>query len=361
MIRKSFDGAIFIFISIIMLVSFSFTLIINIQKLEESYSELSNSNSKNMIGITDSIGKDEVKKDYLNFFEQVKQKEDIILKVSYADVGFENLNQNIGIYFNGKVNNEYKLLEGRFFNIDELNSRDKLVVVGKDVLNKCIYENGERYLLREKEKFKVIGIIGKEDFKTQYDDYIIYNLNALIYDIRDVDKVQWTLDSIVYSAEELKEIVGEYDNSKLLQGFSYEDDTSDLEKALKSNKDIIISFVLIIITVLLALIQAILYWVNSLKIEIGVRMSYGATSKSIIIELLKRYYLVTITAAIVAIISVKIIIEVFNVSLLMFQLNLDAIMKMSVLLIISGIIPVSSIIYTIKNFTIINMLKEGSN
>ena len=362
MIKKAFSGSIFIFLCIIIIVFFSFALIVNVQKLEESYSEVSNYNTENMISIGERAGEDILeKKEYFEFFESIKQKEDIILKISGGDVGFENFMSNVGIYFNGKVNNLYNVLEGRFFNADDLNSTDKLVVVGKEVLNKCIYEDGERYLLREKGKFKVIGVVGKEDFQTQYDDIIIYNLNSLIYDIRDVNFLNWKLDSVVYGAEELKSIVEEYDNSKLLQGYVLEEDTTALEKALKNNEDTIISFALIIITVFLALIQAILYWVNSLKIEIGVRKSYGASNNNIIVQLLKRYYLVTITAATVAIIGVKVIVETFSIKLLMFQFNMETLVSVAVLLIILGVVPLTSIIYIIKNFTIIDMLKEGSS
>ena len=359
--RKILKGSSFIIICISILIIFSFSLVISIEKIEQTYGDFNNQNTSNKINIVAPNLEDAYKynkKVYLDFYDEIKNKEDVIIKFYGLDVGFENAPNNLGLYFNGEINTSYNLMEGRFFSKDDFKSNEKLVVIGKDILEKCIDENGEKYLINEGDTFKVIGVIGRENYTTQYDDMIIYNLNTLINKIRLIENGEWVLDSLVHSKEELSNYVYECDESKELIPYVPEINETSLELSINNNKDIVISFMLIIITISLGLVQAIVYWSNGLTLEIGVRKSFGATRANILINVLKRYYLISFLAAIITVVITKGISIIFKVDTSINLFSVTNIINLIILLIAFGIVPIVSIEYNMKKYTIIEMLKE---
>ena len=195
---KISKNSFFIFLCNFIILIFLLVLLISIKQLEESYIELNNQNTRNVVYIThdENITCEEYRNELYSFFEKVKEKENIILKVEGLDIGFENSGSSIGIYFSNEINNFYNILEGRGFSLDDIKNKRKVVLIGKSLLPKCLEKNGKKYLIRGKDEFEVIGIVGKDGITTQYDEYVIYNLTSLIYDIRQVELGAWSLDSL---------------------------------------------------------------------------------------------------------------------------------------------------------------------
>lgn len=381
MFKRAFYGTIFIFISITIIIFFFFTMIINIENIRRSYDEFNNQDTKNAVffGIdynklvnhedeqhnhgtegNNQSSSEQVneKTAMLKIFEELKKNNDIIIKAYGLDVGFENLDNNKGIYFNGKFNYPYNLIEGRFFNIQDFENKTKVVVIGKDIINKSIVEDGKRYLLRDNEKYEVIGVIGKKNYTTQYDDMILYNLNAMVNSIRGVEKGAWQLDSLVYSSEELKKIVQDDDTSKSLAAFQLDLKSDNVKRSINSNRPVIISFILVIIVVVLALIQAVFYWIEGLKLEIGVRKGYGASNSDIIYVIMQRYFIVAGSSTVFALCIVQICKTIFGIQLFQFELNAVVIASLFIVLLLLGLIPGLAAFSSIKNMNIASLLKE---
>lgn len=364
---KISKNSFFIFLCNFIILIFLLVLLISIKQLEESYIELNNQNTRNVVYIThdENITCEEYRNELYSFFEKVKEKENIILKVEGLDIGFENSGSSIGIYFSNEINNFYSILEGRGFSLDDIKNKRKVVLIGKSLLPKCLEKNGKKYLIRGKDEFEVIGIVGKDGITTQYDEYVIYNLTSLIYDIRQVELGAWSLDSLKYSGDELNKIIQASDLSGHLQGkkaSEFAPSFNPLKETLNSNKNILITFGLIIITIILALIQAIFYWIKRSKLEMGIRRTYGATNFNIVLGMLKNYYIVTFSAMILALIFIYAFSTIFNMGL---SITDKDFIKVTELIFIAnfilGIFPFISTVYVLKHDTIVNMLKEGTS
>lgn len=369
MLKKIFLGTQYIFICIVIMVFFSFTMIINISNIQEGYKEHSSSDTKNMIGIgaertKDTNGKENdynpiaEKKLYINFLNKVRQKKDIIIKVSGLNMGFVNLDNNVGLYFNGRYDCPYHILKGRFFTKEEMDSKDKKVVIGKDVVSQTIKEGDKTYILYRQDRYEVIGVVGKEKNDTLYDDIVLYNLANLAESKENVASGDWKIDSYVYNTDELRNIISTYDHSHLLRGHVYKGMPTALKQTLKYNTQMFISAILIGMAVFLALVQATIYWIENLKLEIGIRKKCGGRDFEVLSLIMKRYYIVSFVATAISFAILELIKKVFNFEFLQYA-NFSLMLKvLLVQIVVVGLIPCMVFLLNIRKISIGNLLRE---
>lgn len=385
--RKSLRGTLFIYLSITIMISFMFTFVINITRILKDYKDYYEQETNNFLYIAADVntyivdgdsgeieGNQSVKnnecynnffeKDYKELFNNLKGVNDIIIKTRGLDVGLPIMNiiYNIGLYYNGEIPCKYTMLEGHFFTHKEMESNEKFVVIGKNNISKCIEENGEKYLLKGEEKVKVIGVIGEENYDSIYDNYVFYNLNAFANEIRGIGLGEWKVDSTKYSREELKKIIKDNGRDDCLYGGDSDTSTNGaaINDTFSRNKDTVISSLLIAITLLIALVQAIIYWIGKLRLEIGVRKSYGATNRQILFIVIKGFYLVELLSTITAILVIGILSKIKIFRVFYTGINKEIIIGIMGLLIVIGFIPLVSTILVLRKNTIVDMLKEGA-
>ncbi|GKX67749.1 ABC transporter permease [Inconstantimicrobium mannanitabidum] len=375
MLKKIFLGTKFIFVCIVIMVFFSFTMIINITNIQESYKEHSSSDTKNMLylGFTgsneanhiDSDGdeKDDkskmvsAKKAYIDFLKNVRQKKDIIIKVSWGNMGFVNKDNNVGLYFNGRYDCPYHILKGRFFTKEEMDSKDKKVVIGKDVLSQTIKEGDKTYILCGQDKYEVIGVVGKEKISTLYDDIILCNLTNFAEAKESIANLEWKIDSNVYDISQLRNIISTYDSNHLLMGTSDEMPAA-LKQSLRYNTQMFISTILIGIAVFLGLVQATVYWIENLKLEIGIRKKCGARDFEILCLIMKRYFIVSIVATIISLGILEFAKNIFKFEFLQYA-DFNLMLKILFVQIIAvGLIPCMVFLFNIRKASIGSLLRE---
>lgn len=346
----------FIILCIVSMVLFFSIIVGNIKNATKSILELNNQLTQNHIGISfnDNLKNQEL----VDLINKIKQNENIIIKY-YLQTGFDYDVNSEGVYFNGIFNNSYNILEGRFFTNEDFKEDNNLAVIGKNVLKYTTLENNKRYILRGLDKYEVIGIIGKEELSSRYDDTILYNLNSVLKDNENLYRNTWWIDSETISRIDLEEIIKNVDNNGLIQVDTMEDSSPNpLNQAIKGLKTLIINFTLIILCVLLTLIMSILYWIDNISLEIGIRKNYGATNKDIFLDIVKRYILISIISIIVSLIFEKVLFKIKFLELLNYKISYINIILSSVFVIIVGVIFISISIYKI-NKTEINELLKG--
>ncbi|GKX67745.1 ABC transporter permease [Inconstantimicrobium mannanitabidum] len=373
MVKKTFLGTQYIFICIVIMVFFSFTMIINITNIQEGYKEHSSSDTKNMMYIdfvqsdgTKDIDADEKdskskivskKKAYIDFLKSVRQKKDIIIKVSGGIMGFINSDYNVGLYFNGRYDCPYHILKGRFFTKEEMESKAKTVVIGKDVVSQTIKEGDKTYILCGQDKYEVIGVVGKENASTLYDDIVLYNLINLADSKENIGSIEWKIDSNVYNVNELRNIISTYDDSHLLKGAFYKMPPA-LKDSLKYNTQMFISTVLIGIAVFLGLVQATVYWIENLKLEIGIRKKCGARDFQILCLIMKRYFIVSIVATTISFVVLEIVKNIFKFEFLQYA-DFNLMLKILLVQIIAvGLIPCMAFLFSIRKISVGSLLRE---
>lgn len=377
--NKKIKNEIFIYVCVLIMTLFMLFIINNISSILFNVIKFSNQDTNNFIyiapdrytGVKDEDWDEELNEskcskesfftDYITLYSNLKKQNNIILKVSYLDIGLNNSeSNNIGIYCNGKYTCKYNLIKGRFFNSNDMQSNTKELVIGKDILKKCIKENNQYYLYKDNEKIKVIGVIGYKDKSSTYDNYIFYNLDAFINEIRDVNCGQWTLDSTVYNSKELKNIIIKNRRDTCLKGDDNDiNKTSEIIKdTISKSKDLFISLFIILITMIIALIQSIIYWIDKMRVEVGIRRQSGASRFIITISIIRKFYI----AEAIALLSSLLIIFIYsklNSTIVMYYFNYELIFIILFLLIL-GIIPGTLISILLKRNTISALTKEGN-
>ena len=345
----------FIVLCIVSMLLFFSLIVGNVENITKSILEANNQLTSNYISIrfNDELQNQEV----LGLINEVKRSEDIIIKY-YLQTGFDYDVKSEGIFFNGTFNNSYNLLEGRFFTKDDFRTDANFAVIGKEVLKYTKMENDRRYILRGLDKYEVIGIIGKEKLSSRYDDMILYNLNSILNSHEFLNKDTWWIDSLNKSRVEIKKEVTNIGDNQLIQIIDQVDNPPNpLSQAIKRSQTVIVSFILIILCVLLTLVRSILYWIENISLEMGVRKKYGATNKDIFFDIVKRYLLISMGSMIISVIIQKILLKINFLELFNYQISYINIILSIMFIIILGIIFICIAMYKMSKIEINQLLK----
>lgn len=304
--KKSIRKSHFIIICIVSMLVFVSLISSCIENARLSSLEANNEKSNNYIqfSFNEALKNEDIK----NIINKISENDNIILSHLHG-LEFQAGTAGEGIYFNENFTGGYNLLEGRFFNRNDFKSNSKVVVIGKDVLKMSKMENEKRYIYRGTDRYEVIGVIGKKNLPTRYDSLVLYNLNEELNEGNIKAELSWTLDSKSKSESELKQIINKinssYNNAIVLKE-KYAD-PNPLSTAISSSNYTITNFSLVIICILLSLIKAISYWIESIKLEIGVRKAFGASNNKLCLTVLGRYTLISIIGIVVSLVIQKIL------------------------------------------------------
>ncbi len=298
----------FIIICIVTMSIFVSLITSYVEKERKSILELNNFKSKNSVNF--SIGENIENFERINTINSLKKNKDIIITHLYG-MRFEPGTMGEGIYFNGEYKNGYNLLQGRFFNKSDFESDKKIVVIGKGVLDKTHVKNGKRYILSGTDEYEVIGVIGKKNVQTRYDILVLYNLNCELNNKDIISDTNWTLDSLSTEEKKLQdmlcEINEEHKDVRILLKYK-EGQFNPLESALRSSDFLIYNSLLIIGCVFFSLVRSICFWLDNIRLEIGIRKAFGANDRDLLFDMLKRYISISLISILAAIGIQKILI-----------------------------------------------------
>lgn len=290
-LRRETRESKFIILSIISILIFVIIITGNINKAYDSILEFDNQFTNNSIGVSfdDRLDNQEI----LNRISAIQQNKNIIVRFICKVFDYESnyiADSNCeGIYFSGEFNSAYNLISGRFFNKNDFEENNNLVVIGKDMLKYTKIEGEKRYLLNGKTKFEVIGIVGKKGVSTMYDDKIIFNLGYIFNNKHFVTKDSWAVDSTTLSKQQLIDIVKKADKNINIEESLIGKRPNPLRNAIKNSKGLIIGVLGIIFCAMFTLFISLHNWFDLIKLEIGIRQCSGATRGNIMTIILRRY------------------------------------------------------------------------
>lgn len=195
------------------------------------------------------------------------------------------------IYYNYNLSNNLPILEGKNFTLKQINSNEKLILVGKDLKKYIVTENGINYFTIDDDKYRVIGIMGN-DSKTGYDDTFFINMKSM-NSLSD-NRATWSLN--VSNNEDLNNVMNEYKELGIKKSSPLEFTKSDavnnkitISYLLQTYPDFIYIFEVVFGFGILNLIVIVYFWIDKSIKEIGIRKAYGATNFDIAKLILKRY------------------------------------------------------------------------
>lgn len=246
-----------------------------------------------------------------------------------------------GIYYNYNIGNIFPILEGRNFTLEEINSTEKKILVGKNIRSNTIEENDKKYFIIGEEKFEVIGTLGSEERNTAYDDIFIINLKSSkgLSDIR----ARWKLN--VSNNNNLENILNEYRELAITNSVNIDIRNEDYKKInildiLLARPEFINIFLMVFGFGVINLIIIVYYWINKNIKEIGIRKAYGGTDLIISLQILLQYEVSVFISIILGILSHLVLKSVLTKIFPMFTFDLyyENIILSTLLFMIIGLI-----------------------
>ncbi|WP_297518763.1 ABC transporter permease [uncultured Clostridium sp.] len=361
MVIKKLRKSKFVWISMTMIILFVFVIGGSINSLKDLLHTENGIMPSNNISVTFNS---ELKNDeFLKILEKLKSDKNLVLNYGAANE-FSSYESNVhGIYYDENYELGFNLLEGRYFSKEEIQSENKLAIIGRGMIKSCIEENGTRYIFRGKHKYRVIGIIGNEkdvNKEATYDYTIIYNLNSIL-NIEDFSKEYWDIGSNLYSQDEIISRVTTMLGADEITGIAYYEGLypEPLKGAIGMSMPLIINCIFIIICMILTLLRAIVYWIEYLKLEFGVRLAFGATKKEIMKIILERYLLIYSISTASAIVINYILRETKINGIFNYEIGVNFIIYSFIFLCILSLITIPFIKRIIDKTKISQLLKEN--
>lgn len=179
------------------------------------------------------------------------------------------------------------LLKGRYFTIDEVNSNNSLVVVGKEVYEQVKSSMINNFIKINGSNYKVIGVLGRSETGSQWDSAVYMPLYALPQSLQSIKQESYNIflrNNNGDPSNYLDNLEGKFYelNSSLKININKEIDSSKKNESIWINAVFIslLSGVILFVSCI-NVINLSLYWILDRKREIGIRKAIGASNRNI--------------------------------------------------------------------------------
>jgi putative ABC transport system permease protein len=317
-----------------------------INTLESAYNNIAEMNmlqSKNSIGFEINNPKGVSGKEFLNI---IKSEKDIVLQKDGLILGSYF---GKAIFFDSNSNFNLPLINGRFLTKQDFDENTKVAVIGKNLRNITFFKNGNEFLKYEKEDYLVVGILGHTNRSSNFDDFFFLSLGSLLpkYENLEFFNNLWVVDNknseVESSFNNLNSKVTKLNSNVTLNRTFVQTSKSYLEDLL-SNRIFSLGLTAIVIVVLiLNIVNATNFYIESKRKEIGVRKTFGATNFQIAKKILLDYEFQAVTAFFIAQIFYIILIK-YNIAPLIFG---DSVYFLSTFISFIFILTIGSIVAAI--------------
>ncbi len=234
-----------------------------------------------------------------DFFNILNSQNDLMFQKKYITDGYIN---GQAIYFSVNPKERPNIINGRYFEKNDFHGNTPVAVIGKDIKDKTITENGQRYLFVNNTKYLVIGIMSGKDsvfnneFLINYNSYIL-NHNSNI-DPKDFYQIQWksgTQNKFLQLKQKLKNM----DSNMVLS----KDNSRTIINPIKDYIANRMSYLITIITIfILNIISISSYYIDEKRKEIGVLKAFGIRNITIIKKIIFQYEIISFFSFVIGII-----------------------------------------------------------
>lgn len=200
---------------------------------------------------------------------------------TYASVSAEWFVRNNGWH--------YPISEGKYFTKEQIQTGEKVVLIGKTYKEYTYKENNKTYINIEKEKYQVLGVVGTSEQISLWDSRIFMPCTSLpekmIKEMSEYHDMTFILynekGKLAKDEKVIQKNAGKiFDEPKvILQG---KIESGNMAEDLMNNPDMI--YTIAIVGYLVSLIYAInivAFWMEKRKYEIGIRKALGYKNRDI--------------------------------------------------------------------------------
>lgn len=286
--------------------------------------------------------------------DSVEKYKDVYLECYPLEVSLNSDKNNFGKLIYSNQNNIFtpKIMEGRYFTLEELSSSDAKVVIDIDI-KKFVDENNQIEI--HNKKYNVIGVMGDSSGKSIYEDDFVVPMKAMEVNMTKPNRMVLGESNIDNIKNDLNKNKVEFIESKPLNEI-------DMKYIIEKTMDFIKIFVQTTIIGILSIFIIMMFWTKGYAKEIGVRKALGATNSRIIFEIFLKYQFILIVSfligSIIHILLEKILnnmLPYVNLTYTFYNVFLVYIVAM-IIGVLSGILP---IIKSIKTKPSISIKENG--
>lgn len=261
-------------------------------------------------------------------------------------------------WFGEKNSWSYPILEGRCYTSYEIKKEKKVALIGKDLKK---YMDNDRTISIHKEKYDVVGIVGLKEKPLPWDSMIFMPMtslpsNGIEIGIGQDYKGQFPM--VIYNCQDntLKQIDNfiakgknkwdKFDNSKpeALHGYRLLDDIVSLDSDFK------FIAIMLYIAAIIQSIVTMMFWIQSMKFEVGLRKAMGHTNFQIARLIYSEIFVLALFSFMISI-FIQLIFNLFMTNISGYDISLkfqNLVLGIAVVVITSLIVSVYPILKSFK-------------
>lgn len=286
------------------------TLSINISNINDTNMQLYELNKGiegNSIGVIFKFSKEIEIENFVEILDSIDNNSVFNINYSINTNGVDSYSV-ISHYFKENIKIKYPILEGQFYSIDNIKAQDKVVVVGKELKKLIEEENGDKTINIMGEKYTVLGIVGRSDRTTIWDNVLFIPLGCIPKNSSIYNKSFYNGTLISKEGSQAKDLENLNNRITILDkkaciNESPIDDTYSLYcSMLNNNKDNFIKSILIVLFSMSTMIILSFFWINERQKEIAIKKVCGINNFQVSLSLFLEFLSITIISVIIALI-----------------------------------------------------------
>ena len=337
----------------------------NVATLKDLALQKTEGSPKNTLSVNASFGENISFEKFIEIFESISENTNITFENVYLDLdnNTEEKKTIVLEYFKKSPQWRYPLISGRDYNEKEVINGDKKVLVGKKIAQAMYNENGIDKINIQSSIYEVVGVVGRKNKETPWDDEIFMSLKSA----PETAKIQFSgvkpftfliKNSNGQPIEDCNQLRGKI--SGKLSSFSVKElnEKNDaIANSLAENKNFTEITVIITILVLINMMSISIYWISDRVEEIGIRKAFGMNDKEIIEMLFGELFSICIISFILVLIVQFILNMILDNTKYSLNLTLQNCYSGIVISLISTIVSIILPIYHILKIQPIQVLK----
>lgn len=281
---------IFGFIISMLMISFNASYIFELQRLNKD--KLRNAPPNALaFGLNLNANKEITADDISNILRSVKESSGIILNSMVVNIDSSGINNYFpvsGEWFSSETDWHYPLVEGKYYSVDDLQQKLKVVLLGKDLKKYTYMKNRKCYIKLFQEEYEVRGFIGFIDKKSLWDSRVFIPALSLPKPLNE-RLLGGNFNFILYSKKDYTSIVVQdllLNTQKTWNNASVSNieaiKTDNISDKVFSNMDLMIGvgFLVYIVSIINS-VNIVSFWVEQRRFEIGIRKAFGHSNINI--------------------------------------------------------------------------------
>ena len=181
-------------------------------------------------------------------------------------------------------NNDIPIMSGRFLNIDDFKIKNNSIVIGKNLEQYVKFKENKKYLTIANEELEVVGVMGRKNKKTAFDNTFYVNLLGFKLPNNNLENLYNYKFIGTYNENELKTIIKNICKENKVNSLEFK----ATKEQIKFNEiyDNIMEYIHIIAIVVIFIIANLsnifnLWWENN-KLKFTINRMVGATKLDVL-------------------------------------------------------------------------------